>query len=113
MAGDIDTERVSLPEDIKAMIKRPRFSPKRYDRMAAGSTDTLLRPLTPGIIGEAFVLQRLMPDNPIRTERLERIKTIAWSLSADNMISFLHRAETDFPNHLTLAYLRRTSTTSP
>jgi hypothetical protein len=106
MAGDIDTESTSLPPAVAAMIQKESFSPKRYARMATGSTNTLLRSLKPDVLGEMFVLEHLKPENSLRTGRVDRLRDLAWSLSAANMQSFLARVEYDFPDHPTRKYLR-------
>jgi hypothetical protein len=107
MAGDIDTESVSLPTEIEEMIKNESFSPERYPLMAAGSTNTVLKPLEPDILGEAFVLELLRPKNSRQTERVDRIREMAWSLNREKMTSFLFRVANDFPKHPTLKYLLR------
>jgi hypothetical protein len=101
MAGDIDTESAFLPREIREMIKDEDFSPGRYRLISAGSTNTILRPLEPDIIGEMFVLEHLNPEN----SRRDQIATMAWVGNSENMTLFLLRATNDFPKHPTLEYL--------
>jgi hypothetical protein len=102
MAGDIDRGSASLPRKIGEMIDpKLNFSPRRYRLMSPGSTNTILRPLEPDIIGELFVLEHLNSENP----RRDQIKTMAWVLNREKTTLFLLRVTNDFPKHPTLEYL--------
>lgn len=107
MAGEIDlgAENVPLPTALEDMLNAESFSFERYGLMSAGSTDRLLKPLVPDILGEAFVLEHLKPANPRQTRRCDRLRDIAWSLNRENMESFLSRVDEDFPDHPTLKCL--------
>ena len=73
--------------------------------MSPGSTNTILRPLEPDLIGEMVVLEHLNTEN----SRRDQITTMAWVLNSDNesdnMTLFILRATNDFPKHPTLEYL--------
>ena len=89
------------PEEIREMIKDADFSQRHYRLISPGSTNTILRPLEPDIIGEMFVLEHLNPEN----SRREQIITMAWVLNSEKMTFFLERATNDFPKHPTLESL--------
>lgn len=71
-----------------------------------GAPRELIEPLEPDVVGELFVLEQLSPKSSFHRKGPALIKA-AWTISPEEVVSFLSRTSTDFPDHVTIGLLPR------